>query len=205
MDVVNNKEGKPLEHYLALFQRGDPAEMAARCCLPFDGKRFTITLLGESFSLSHPDFAASGDREPTNPERILFLRYLLDVRYAEPSGAYLTYREFPWGEVYLQQFTGRCLKRFAFSYGARPDLLSRIMEKLPARRLSRSDCGWEVDLMEGLAIQFLLWLGDDEFPPNAQILFSDNFRWAFTAEDLANVGDIVLNRMKRLGAALEGR
>ena len=79
------------------------------------------------------------------------------------------------------------------------------MGKLPARRLSRSDCGWEVDLMEGLAIQFLLWLGDDEFPPNAQILFSDNFRWAFTAEDLANVGDIVLNRMKRLGAALEGR
>ena len=50
--------------------------------------------------------------------------------------------------------------------------------------------------------KFLLWLGDDEFPPNAQILFSDNFRYAFTAEDLANIGDILLNRMKAIGASL---
>ena len=56
--------------------------------------------------------------------------------------------------------------------------------------------------MEGLTIQLLLWAGDDEFPPNAQIMFSDNFRYAFTAEDLANAGDIVLNRMKRIGAGL---
>ena len=51
--------------------------------------------------------------------------------------------------------------------------------------------------MRGLTIRFLLWLGDDEFPPNAQILFSDNFRSAFTAEDMANIGDIVMNRMKK--------
>ena len=57
-------------------------------------------------------------------------------------------------------------------------------------------------LMEGLTMQFILYLGDEEFPPNAQILFSDNFRYAFTAEDLANVGDIVLNRMKKIGAEL---
>ena len=56
--------------------------------------------------------------------------------------------------------------------------------------------------MPGLTIRFLLWLGDEEFPPNGQILFSDNFRYAFTAEDLANAGDIVLTRMKKLGAAL---
>ena len=165
MEVVNNKEGKPLEFYLEKFKETDPAEMAARCGLPYDGEARAITanLLGER---------------------------------------YLTYREFPWGEVYLQQFTGRCIKRFAFSYGSRLDLLEKIMEKLPAKKLSRSDCGWELELMEGLTIQLLLWAGDDEFPPNAQILFSDNFRYAFTAEDLANAGDIVLNRMKRIGAGL---
>ena len=202
MDVVNNKEGKPLEHYLALYQAGDPAEMAARCKRPWDGERRLITmeLLGEHFTVSHPDFTIAGPAPLTNAERILFLRYLLDGRYAIPGGTYLTYREFPWGEVYLQQFTGRCIKRFAFSYGAKPELLEKIMAMLPARRLDRSDCGWEVELMPGLAIQLLLWLGDEEFPPNAQILFSDNFRFAFTAEDLANVGDILLGRMKRLGA-----
>ena len=204
MEVVNNKEGKPLEFYLERFRAGDPADMAARCALPYNGEHRTveIVLLGETFTVSHPDFTIVGPSPLTNAERILLLRYLTDGRSALPGGAYLPYREFPWGEVYLQQFTGRCIKRFAFSYSGKPELLSRIMEHLPAKKLSRSDAGWEVELMPGLSVQFLLWLADEEFPPNAQILFSDNFRYAFTAEDMANVGDILLNRMKRIGAEL---
>jgi len=204
MEVVNNKEGKPLEFYLERFQAGDLAEMAVRCGLPYDGGRRTvdITLLGETFAVSHPDFTIVGPSPLTNAERILLLRYLTDGRHAMPGGTYLPYREFPWGEVYLQQFTGRCIKRFAFSYSSKPDLLNRIMERMPAKKLSRSDVGWEVELMPGLGVQFLLWLADEEFPPNAQILFSDNFRYAFTAEDMANIGDIILNRMKRIGAEL---
>ena len=179
MEVINNKEGKPLEYYLEKFREKEISSMAARC---------GVTVYGSY--------------DPALCACILLLRFLVDGQYALPSGQYLTYREFPWGEVYLQQFTGRCIKRFAFSYGARPELLCRIMEHLPARRLERSDCGWEVELMPSLGVQLLLWLGDDEFPPNAQILFSDNFRYAFTAEDLANAGDILLGRMKQIGAGI---
>jgi len=200
----NNKEELPLEFYLEKYRAGDLAEMAARCALPYSGELHSveITLLGETFSVSHPDFTIVGPRNLSNPERIPFLRYLLDGRSAMAGGQYLTYREFPWGEVYLQQFTGRCIKRYAFSYGFKPDLLHRIMAKLPAKKLQRSDVGYELELMPGLTMQFLLWLGDEEFPPNAQILFSDNFRYAFTAEDMANIGDIVMGRMKRLGLEL---
>ena len=63
-----------------------------------------------------------------------------------------------------------CIKRYAFSYGGRPEALEKIMERMPAKRVPRSDQGWQVELMPGLEIQFLLWLGDEEFPPNAQIL-----------------------------------
>lgn len=205
MDVINNKEGRPLEHYLGLYRQGDPAEMSARCARPWDGGARTITmeLLGEPYSVSHPDFTIVGATPLCNAERILFLRYLLDGRCTMPSGQYLTYREFPWGEVYLRQFNGRCVQRFAFSYGNKPELLEKIMSKLPSKRLNHSDEGWEVELMPQLTMRFLLWLGDEEFPPNAQILFSDNFRYAFTAEDLAVVGDIVLGRMKKISADIE--
>ena len=202
MEVTNNKEGKPLEYYLARYQAGDPAEMAARCGLPWDGSVFTIRLLGRQYTISHPDLTITGETPVSNPERILFLRYLLDGQAAAAAGKFLAYQEFPWGEVYLQQFTGRCIKRFAFSYGSCPEKLEKIMARLPARPCRQSDAGWDVELMPGLTIRFLLWLGDEEFPPNGQILFSDNFRYAFTAEDLANAGDIVLTRMKKLGAAL---
>ena len=194
----NNKEELPLEYYLKRYQEGDPAEMALRCALPWneDTGTLELTFMGGTYTVSHPDFTITGPSPLSNPERILFLRYLLDGSYALPGGEYLTYREFPWGEVYLQQFTGRCIKRFAFSYGFKPDLLRRVMERMEARSVPQSDQGWEITLMRGLTLRFLLWLGDDEFPPSGQILFSDNFRSAFTAEDMANIGDIVLNRMK---------
>ena len=197
----NNKEELPLEFYLTRYRQGEAEEMARRCRLPWDGRAFTMELLGRSYQVSFPDFTITGEPELTNPERILFLRYLLDGQYTAPGGAYLTYREFPWGEVYLQQFTGRCIKRFAFSYGFKPQLLDKAMAALPARAIKRGDVGYEVTLMGDLTMQFILWLGDDEFPPNGQILFSDNFRRAFTAEDMANIGDIVLGRMKRAAAA----
>lgn len=201
----NNKEELPLEFYLEKYRAGSPEEMAARCALPYDGETRTITmeLLGERFAVTHPDFTITGPRPLTNKERILFLRYLLDGRCVPPSGRYLAYQELPWGEVYLQQFTGRCIKRFAFSYGFKPNLLRRVMERIPAKPVSRSDVGFEVTLMDALTIQLLLWMGDEEFPPNAQILFSDNFRYAFTAEDIANIGDIVLGRMKEISLQLQ--
>ena len=48
----NNKEELPLEYYLAKYREGDPQEMAQRCALPYDGERFTIHLMGETFSVS---------------------------------------------------------------------------------------------------------------------------------------------------------
>lgn len=200
----NNIEELPLEFYLEKYRAADPAEMAVRCALPYDGEKRVITMnfMGEEFGVSHPDFTIVGPTPLTNKERILFLRYLLDGRYTLPTGHYMTYREFPWGNVYLQQFDGRCIKRFAFSYGFKPDLLRRVMEKLGATPLQQSDVGYEITLINGLTMRFLLWLGDDEFPPNAQVLFSENFRHAFTAEDMANIGDIVISRMKKLGASL---
>ena len=38
--------------------------------------------------------------------------------------------------------------------------------------------------------------GDDEFPPNAQVLYSDNFADGFAAEDRVVAGDILISTIK---------
>ena len=45
-------------------------------------------------------------------------------------------------------------------------------------------------------MQILVWEGDDEFPPNAQILYSDNFADGFAAEDRVVAGDILIATIK---------
>ena len=53
-------------------------------------------------------------------------------------------------------------------------------------------------MMKDYRVRFLLWAGDEEFPPSAQILFSDNFPLCFKAEDLAVVGDVAIGTLKQI-------
>ena len=178
----NNKEELPLEFYVKRFQAGDPAEMAARCALPWDEETKTIamTLLGEPFTVSHPDFTVAGPRALSNPERILLLRYLLDGRCAMPTGQYLTYRSSPGGRS-----TSSSSPAGASSASPSPTAGNRAAAGRYGEDARRGPgperCGLPGGADAGLTVQFLLWLGDEEFPPSGQILFSDNFRFAFTA------------------------
>ena len=45
-------------------------------------------------------------------------------------------------------------------------------------------------------MQLFVWAGDDEFPPSAQILYSDNFAEGFTAEDRVVAADILISTIK---------
>ena len=133
--------------------------------------------------------------------KILVLRYLTEGGAAPSTGKFLTYREIPWGEVYFKQFQGRCLFRLAFGFGGKLDAFREIMERVGAQAISSGDVGYELEFMKGLFVRLILWAGDDEFPPSAQILFSDNFPAAFTqGEDMAVVGDVTIDMLKALAA-----
>ncbi|MCD7832377.1 MAG: DUF3786 domain-containing protein, partial [Lachnospiraceae bacterium] len=115
---------------------------------------------------------------------------------ARSTVKFLTYREVPWGEVYYRQFSGRCLARLAYSYGNRLEAFCTAMEKLGAKKIAAGDAGYEIEVFDGYWIRFQLWGGDEEFPPSAQILFSDNYAAAFHAEDLVVACDVIIGAMK---------
>ena len=163
-----------------------------------------MNFVGNRYAVSFPQFSIrtiaknvqSDQLAVIGPAYILVIRYLLEGRAVPALGNYLTFREIPWGSVYNDNFTGRCIKRLAFSYGNSQDLFSEIMEAMNAKPIKGGGTAYELAFMDGLFIRYLLWAGDDEFPPSSQILFSDNFPSAFTAEDLAVIGDVTINSMK---------
>ena len=88
--------------------------------------------------------------------------------------------------------------RLAFSYGNKLQHIQNVLEHLGAEKSTEGDCSYKLEFMNNLFIKFILWEGDDEFPPSSQILFSDNFAVSFAAEDLAVAGDIAINMMKAI-------
>ena len=200
MQVENHKEEVPFAHYEEQFRLLDPRDALNRLNdISFSGGEFTVKLLGREFAIAHPDYAIralDGGAIPPLPTQTFLLRYLLESRSVAWGGQWKTFREMPWGEMYIKPYTGRVLTRAAFTFGTRIGAFRAACEKMGAEPVPHGDAGFRFDFVGGYRMQILVWEGDDEFPPNAQVLYSDNFAEGFAAEDRVVAGDILISTIK---------
>lgn len=200
MQVENHKEEVPFAYYEEQFRALNPEETLTR--LPdarWDGTEFTLRLLGRDFAIAHPDYAIralDGGAMPPLPTQTFLLRYLLESREIPWGSQWKTFREMPWGEMYIKPYTGRVLTRAAFTFGTRVAAFRAACEKMGAVQLPHGDAGFQFELVPGYHMQLLVWEGDEEFPPNAQVLYSDNFEKGFAPEDRVVAGDILISTIK---------
>ena len=200
MQIENHKEEVPFAFYEEKFRTLDPASVQERLTdVKWDGKEFTVKLLGREFAISHPDYAIralDGGKELPLPTQTFLLRYLLESRTVAWKGQWKTFREMPWGEMYIKPYTGRVLTRAAYTFSFKLDAFRAAAEKMGAEKVPHGDAGYRFDLVGDYQMQILIWQGDDEFPPNAQVLYSDNFAEGFAAEDRVVAGDILITMIK---------
>ena len=193
-----NLYGHPLSQYLEMYQSAAAQDLSAQSGIPYFPSihAFRLHFLSTLYEISHPDFTVRHletgtgiyPLEDYSTAQILLLRYLLEGTFARPTGAFLAYQDLPWGNVYLRQFQGRCIRRLAKQYGGRTQVFRQVMEGLHAVPMDFGDCAYQLEIVDQVSLCLILWEGDDEYPPSAQILFSDNFPSAFSAEDAAYTG-----------------
>ena len=199
MAVTDNKTENPLRYYRRRAEDFDPQELSRKSGVPFDGDSFRLTMLGRPVSLKWPELTAvyeDDGRQAANAFVILAARLVMFGTLSPGTGKMLSYIEIPWGAHYYKAFKGRCLDRLARTYGRGAKKLAADAAAIKAREIKGGDCTIEFDFMPGLTVQASVWEADDEFPASSQILFSDSFLLAFSAEELAAVGDTFMNALK---------
>ena len=200
MQIENHKEEVPFGYYEEKFKDLIPEEVTGRLeNVKWDGKEFYVNLLGREFALAHPVYAIrtlDNGPVPPLPTQTFLLRYLLESKDVAWNGTWKTFREMPWGEMYIKPYTGRVLTRAAFTFGTRVAAFKAAAEKMGATALPHGDAGYQFNLIDGYRMQIMVWEGDEEFPPNAQIIYSDNFETGFAAEDRVVAGDILISTIK---------
>ena len=200
MQIENHKEEVPFAFYEEKFREIDPKEVAGR--LPdvkWDEKEFYVNLLGREFAIAHPVYGIRAlDNGPVPPlaTQTFLLRYLLESKDVAWAGDWKTFREMPWGEMYITPYTGRVLTRAAFTFGTRVAAFRAAAQKMGAVALKHGDAGYQFNLIGNYHMQIMVWEGDEEFPPNAQVIYSDNFADGFAAEDRVVAGDILISTIK---------
>ena len=200
MEIKTNKDEVPFQHYLQQFQQLDPEDAVRRLELPFDGNAFTLRFLNETYAVTWPEYAiSSGDPNAFALGRLqaqtFLLRYLLVGKHLPAAGGWKTFRQLPWGEVYLQPFNGRCIRRSAFTFGRDLNKFADASRRLGGAEISQGDRGFEFAVVQDYRIRLSVWEAAEEFPPSAQILFSDNFAAGFLADESVAAAELLIGAL----------
>ncbi len=158
-----------------------------------DGKDFLlIRFLNRDIRISWPEI------EMTDPEKgdeiniqqqVFLLHYMngaADSGGAPLTGEWIAYQEIPDGKFYLGPFTSRARTPLLKAFGERPKLMVELAkEAYDATPLDHGDYSVEVQALPFIKLALVLFEGDEEFPPESNILFDKNISKIISAEDTA--------------------
>ncbi len=189
----------------------DPDALAAVCGARVfrdgDGVGLAIDFLGARWLLSWPrlDFSREGSIEQEMPiqQQVLLLHYLEGAWKsggAPLTGEWVAYQDIPDGMFYLDAFQRRAKIPLLETFGDRPDLMGDLAGTFfRAERIDLGDVSVSVPALPMIRLALVLWAGDDEFPPEGNILFDRNISAYLSAEDIAWLSGMVIYPL--LGAA----
>ena len=197
------KDKIPYDHYKGLLKDLEPQTITKNSTCPYDEvtSSFVVTVMGTPYKVVYPNGDVTdmaGEDFDNYKLKTMILRYLINAKGVKTTGENIAYRDVSGGNIYFACFEGRCLKRFAFTFNYNIEGLKKAMTVLNAEPQKLGDLSYRFEVINNMFMTVILWVGDDEFPPEAQILFDANFPSAFSAEDMAVMGDIFIPALKDL-------
>jgi len=130
-------------------------------------------------------------------EEILLIHYLLAPQYAPVQGQWITFKELPGGMVYNPAFTKRAITPLIKDFGNNPAKFKLAAALLEAQELNQGDQGIIVNALPLVPVGLVLWFGDEEFPPNANILFDASASQQLPTEDYAVLASLIVKQLAR--------
>ncbi|MFA6384769.1 MAG: DUF3786 domain-containing protein [Candidatus Omnitrophota bacterium] len=118
---------------------------------------------------------------------ILLLHYLKAKLEGLPdiTGEWVSFKELPGGEAYYPAFRKRAIEPIIRKHGKNPQGIYAALGKTPGKKLKQADAAIVIDAFEKVPLLVEIWAGDDEFAPDANLLFDNSIRKIFCTEDIA--------------------
>ncbi len=133
--------------------------------------------------------------------QILILHYFEGAGNAQLANRLVTFREFEGGAIYYPAFKTRTIEVIVKEFGQRPELLKRIGEAMRGEPFDVGSVGFKVDFFPKVPVVVVLWLGDDEIPAAANMLFDANTGKVLPTEDISVMGGALTRRLVKLARA----
>ncbi len=185
----------------------DAVVLAARTGTSFRGSnegggQFALEYLGQTYHVTYPQFEARDAQtgeEAWPGLRFLFLHYFQKADGTRPADRWIAYRELPDGMFYFHAFHGYTGTRLVKAFQNDLARFEKAASLAGGEALSHGDAGFFFQPLPRVPMAVIYWVGDDEFPPDANVLFDASAGHYLSTDGLAVLGRELCSKIIHLG------
>lgn len=164
--------------------------------------RLKVMFLGWPVEVGWPQgeivYAGNIAEEVSVWHQILILHYLTNAKPVSLSGNLVTFRQLEGGEVYYPTFQKRANLRLLQGFGEFPERLPVVGEEIGGRPAEIGDASIRVPAFPKVPITLAVWRGDEEFPPECNIVFDATISTFLSTEDVVVLCQETVSRLLKL-------
>ncbi len=195
-----------VERAQAALQCQDPVAIARHSgCIRDAQGNLHLVFLCKEYLISPDDFRVrlgTDGEEPSSFISSLILTYLANADGTPPSGHWIGFRDLPDGMFYAQAFQGYSGGRLVRELKGGVQAFRRAAEALRGSPFDLGSAGYTFEVLPQVQLAVVYWVGDEEFPPQAQVLFDRTTSRYMPTDGLAILGSQLVGQMLKAAARL---
>jgi hypothetical protein len=133
-----------------------------------------LDYLNSAYEVSFPDGKITGPRtgQLNQDEETILLKYLSQVNGIAPAGRWVAFAELPNGMFHDAPFKIEAIRPLGELFDRQPERLAQAARQLGGESIGLAgDLSVAIPVFPRLLVAVLLWVGDEEFPARANMLF----------------------------------
>jgi hypothetical protein len=162
-----------------------------------DGAKIIIDFFSEPYHIHFPqiEFYSPSKKTVSLVTRILLLHYLIRADGSPLTGKWVGYKDIPGGLLYAGVFARRVIEPLVRKFGNSAKWFKEIGKKLGGKSVEVGDASFILHAFPFIPLQYVLWEGDEEFPPSVQLLFDASVDHYLSLEDIVVLGQMATGRL----------
>ncbi len=200
----NYNIGTTLMYAREAFSQADLGEMIKNGGFTPHEKGFTVSFIDHEYLVEYPagiiTELENGAQIPDNVQ-VLILHHAVKALGSPLWENKISYKELPGGDIYIDPFTGRCIRPLAGIFAANLPALQKAAESCRSQKEKLGDLSYTIQVLPKVPITLIVYEADDEFPANGNILFNGAAAQYLTTEDYAVLCSVLISRLKKIAFA----
>lgn len=177
-----------------------PREISLKANVKYDeaAQVFIVPFLAEEYRIKQSgEISHHADKEVPIANQILILHYLNSAEGLPLSHQWISFKELPSGQIYINPFYNRAIRPLIMQFGEDPEQLIAAGRALGGEKSKFGDASVTIPVFPMVPVTYVLWAGDDEFPPSGTILFDASAPHYLPIEDYVVIAGLVVSELKK--------